>query len=397
MSEWRETTTEEVIAPQKGSLISGPFGSNISSKYFVNDGIPVIRGNNLSLDIGTKFIDRDFVFITQNKAEELNTWAIENDIIFTAAGTIGQIGIIKNTYYDKYIISNKQIRLRIDITKALPVYIYYWFASPQMVEKIISMDTGSTIPLINLSVVRQLPLLLPPLPEQCAIAEVLSSFDDKIDLLTRQNATLEALAQTYFRQWFVDCEPSTPLGKIFNFVNGFAFKGSTYELDGEYRIITIKNVQDGEIDPKGASFITEIPKGMNDKCKLSIGDVLISLTGNVGRVGIVTDSNLLLNQRVAKFQPNDDKLLPYFYFLFRQNDMKTYLESIAKGTAQQNLSPVETLKTLIAFEEELVCEYIKIADPLFKKIIANKCQIQTLQKLRDTLLPKLISGEVRVN
>jgi len=103
MSEWRETTAIEIIAPQKGSLISGPFGSNISSKYFVNDGIPVIRGNNLSLDIGLKFIDKDFVFITQNKAEELNTWAIENDIIFTAAGTIGQVGIIKNTYYNKYI------------------------------------------------------------------------------------------------------------------------------------------------------------------------------------------------------------------------------------------------------------------------------------------------------
>src|SRR5690554_5916695 len=106
-------TTDKIIKPGKGNLISGPFGSNIGSRFFVPKGIPVIRGNNLSTSQTVKFKDEGFAFITIEKANELKTWAIQNDIIFTAAGTLGQVGYISHTNkYKKYIISNKQIRLR---------------------------------------------------------------------------------------------------------------------------------------------------------------------------------------------------------------------------------------------------------------------------------------------
>jgi len=174
MSEWREHKLGSVVKIKK-DIISGPFGSNISRKFFVESGIPVIRGNNLSLSVGNKFSDDDFVFLTEEKAKDLGTWAEINDLVFTAAGTIGQVGLITgNLNYSRYIISNKQLRVRLDNSIADPYYGYYWFSNPSMREMIISCDTGSTIPLINLTVLRSLPIILPPLKEQKAIAEVLS-------------------------------------------------------------------------------------------------------------------------------------------------------------------------------------------------------------------------------
>ena len=203
MSEWKETvigllpndwdlkTVDEIKAPEKKSIISGPFGSNISAKYFVSNGIPVIRGNNLSLDLGIKFRDDGFVFITEEKAEELGTWARKDDIIFTAVGTIGQVGILKgNEKYEKYIISNKQLRIRIDKLIVEPMYAYYWLASPQMVETIKQRNTGSSVPLINLSVLKSLLIPLPPKEERLQITSILSSLDDKIDLLLEEQIKL---------------------------------------------------------------------------------------------------------------------------------------------------------------------------------------------------------------
>ena len=122
MSKIISTTLENICLQEKGAIISGPFGSNISSKYFVKFGIPVIRGNNLSLSYD-KFYDNDFVFVTKEKADELKCYAKKNDLIFTAAGTLGQVGIIPTeASYEEYVISNKQIRARIDTKKVDVLY-----------------------------------------------------------------------------------------------------------------------------------------------------------------------------------------------------------------------------------------------------------------------------------
>ena len=105
----------------KRPFISGPFGSNISSKFFVESGVPVIRGNNLKLGVSNRFNDVGFAYLTKDKADELNTYAEIDDIIFTAAGTIGQVGIIEqNNLFDRYIISNKQLRARLNKNLILP-------------------------------------------------------------------------------------------------------------------------------------------------------------------------------------------------------------------------------------------------------------------------------------
>jgi type I restriction enzyme S subunit len=206
--QWRWMTLGELAAPNCKAIVSGPFGSNIGSRFFVETGIPVIRGKNLTVGL-ERFIDDGFVYVTEDKARSLgNCEAISNDLIFTAAGTIGQVGIIPTTAkHEKYIISNKQLRARLNQNIIRPLYAFYWLASPEVVQYIIQHNTGSTIPLINLSVLRSIPVPVPPLDEQSKIEEYLRSLDDKISLNRKLNKTLEAIARALFQSWFVDFDP----------------------------------------------------------------------------------------------------------------------------------------------------------------------------------------------
>lgn len=181
MSDFNEQTLAEVALNEKGSIISGPFASNISSKFFVKQGIPVIRGNNLTINNKSKFIDSGFVYVSKEKAKELNCFAIQEDIIFTAAGTIGQVGIIgKNSRYQSYVISNKQMRVRLDKRKVNPDYVYYWLSSSWITKELINKNTGSTVPLINLSIIKSIKINLPKERYiQDNIANLLNNLDKK--------------------------------------------------------------------------------------------------------------------------------------------------------------------------------------------------------------------------
>ena len=185
-----------------------------------------------------------------------------------------------------------------------------------------------------------------------------------------------------------------PLFEIMNFDNGFPFQSKTYLEKGRYKIITIKNVTDGKIDTADSACIDVLPAKMKSCCKLKIGDVLLSLTGNVGRVGIVCESNLLLNQRVAKINPYNSSILPYLYFVFRQPVMKDQMILLARGTAQANLSPIETLKINIPFQEETAVALSSMLLPLFNQIVQNYKENNVLMELRDCLLPRLLNGQI---
>ena len=241
-------------------------------------------------------------------------------------------------------------------------------------------------------VVQNIEIDLPPLAAQKRIGSLLRSLDDKIELNNKINENLEQQAALLVERYIRSTGNTVPLSEIMCFDNGFAFQSKNYLPSGKYRIITIKNVQDGFIDSTGAAFIDSIPQNMKACCFLHTGDVLLSLTGNVGRVGIVCEKNLLLNQRVAKFMPFESDLLPFLYFFFRQSIMKSKLETIAKGTAQLNLSPIETLRQEIPYEKETAKACSQALNPLYRAIISNNQQNLTLKKLRDNLLPRLLSG-----
>lgn len=179
-----------------------------------------------------------------------------------------------------------------------------------------------------------------------------------------------------------------------SFLNGFAFKSEDYCEEGKYIVITIKNVQDGYFDLSSIERINALPERMAKYCRLKKGDVLMSLTGNVGRICIVSEEKCLLNQRVCKLESK----YPYFtYSFFKQEAVYQTLCNIAYGTAQLNLSPVLVGNTKIVLPpESLQRQYNNWVRPLF---MLKQEYIEETKKLiyqRDLLLPRLMSGKMEV-
>lgn len=191
MSKLIKTTLENICLNEKKSIISGPFGSNISSKFFISKGIPVIRGSNLSLSY-KKFIENEFAFISKEKADELNCYAYRKDIIFTIAGTIGQVGIIPDdSKFTEYVISNKQARVRINEKIVDNLYVYYWLSSPLIQDKLKNSNKGSTVPLLTLSEIKDIPIIYPIDNNlQKKISNFLEGLSKKIELNNKINDNL---------------------------------------------------------------------------------------------------------------------------------------------------------------------------------------------------------------
>ena len=405
MSEWKTYRLEELCTAKGSYGIGAPAVAYDANKYTylritdINDDGTLNRNGLMSVD--------------DEHAEDYILK--ENDIVFARTGN----STGRTYFYDgqdgELVYAGFLIKFSLDSEKVNPRILKYYTHSQPYYNWVRSFDTGGTRGNINAKVFGAMPITLPPRRQQDRIVEILKPLDDKIELNRRINANLEAQAQALFRSWFVDFEPfrdgpfvDSELGKIpqgwkvgtineiIQILSGFAFKSDAFTEAGPYRLITIKNVQDGSLNIDGAAYLSEIPDKMPQHCNLAIGDILLSLTGNVGRVCIVDRDGLLLNQRVAKLQPKDKRNTFFTYTLFRQNSFKQYLIQIAKGTAQLNLSPVETSDTKIVLpNQDILLQFGGIGQPLFDNIVSNCKEIINLSALRDTLLPKLMAGEIR--
>lgn len=386
MSEWKEFRFSDfVLINPKVTLPKGELIPFVEMKDLVDGRRFCTSEQERELSGGSRFADGDTLFARI-------TPCLENGKICQVQGLKGGVGLGSTEFY--------VFRAKPGVSHA--DFVYYlsrWQEVRDHAE--INLDGTSGRQRVPKEAFNDLLVTLPPLPEQRAIAAILSSLDDKIDLLHRQNATLEKMAETLFRQWFVEeVREEWETGKVSDLIkilSGFAFKSSIFVESGKYRLVTIKGVQDGYLELNNADSIEELPSRMPDFCKLQIGDILLSLTGNVGRCCLVDTSDLVLNQRVAKLHPVNERDRAYTYFLFRQPQIKLLLEEMGKGTAQSNLSPIETASMeLLIPDEERLNLFSDQATPWLKKMILNKKAIQKLAALRDSLLPKLMSGEVRI-
>jgi len=312
--------------------------------------------------------------------------------------------------------------------KTDPSFVYYLLRSPEVRSVAIKSMTGTSgRQRVENDVFDSIIMKIPPLPEQSAIAKILSDLDSKIELKHKMNKTLEEIGQAIFKHWFVDFEFPNEEGKpykssggemvyneelgenipkgwrigkikdLVNVLSGFAFSSSEFTQSGKYKLVTIKNVQDRYFNPETKDRLDALPPKVPSFCNLKTGDILLSLTGNVGRICLVVGKNYLLNQRVAKLEPVDSHDYAFSYFLFLQESIFSILQSIASGTAQQNLSPVQTKEIKIVIPpRKLLNDFGNLTNTMIQKINNNNSQIQTLSQIRDALLPKLMSGKIRV-
>ena len=327
--------------------------------------------------------------------------------------TIGRSGNIGTPYiYDKCWAHNTVLYID-DFKGNYPLYLFYLLKTLP----ISSFSGGSAVPTLNRNHIH--PLIIKHTSNiqlQKKIASILKSLDDKIQNNKKINENLEQQAQALFKSWFVDFEPFRDqpfveselgmipegwrvgvLNELVYFINGYPFKSESFVSKGRYKVITIKSVQDGNLSTNNTSYIDELPLNLKKECILSLGDILLSLTGNVGRCCLVDENNLLLNQRVAKIVPTQISSNSYVYAYFRRMDTQQSLISIARGTAQANLSPIETgnLKVIIP-PKQIIDNYSTIVSKLLLNIIELKLENSKLSHLRDILLPRLMSGELSV-
>ncbi len=194
----------ELQAPKRWALNCGPFGSKLVQKDYVESGVPVIRGGNLSSD--SRFDLKEFVFVSEEKADDLlPNNAHPGDLVFTQRGTLGQVGIIPEaSSFPRYVISQSQMKLTVDRQKADPFFIYYVFKAPETVQRIHNQAFSSGVPHINLEILRSFEIDLPELPAQRRIASILSAYDDLTENNTRRIKILEDMAQMLYREWFVN-------------------------------------------------------------------------------------------------------------------------------------------------------------------------------------------------
>ena len=308
----------------------------------------------------------------------------EKDIIYSTVRPIQRhYGFIVNPPKNLVVSTGFSV-IETNQDKAEPKFIYYLLTSNEIVETLDVIADGSTsaYPSLKPSDIENLEFFLPPLLEQKAIASVLSSLDDKIDLLHRQNKTLETMAETLFRQWFVPARTSElhaggeegKLGEIIGISSGKGLKKKEYVKNGPYPVLGAN----GEI-------------GRTDKCLF--GEKLI-FTGRVGTLGkiFISTGKVWLSDNTLIIKPKED----YFYFVyFLLKNVK--LEEYNVGSTQPLIrqSDIKGIEILLPKKEQLY-NFEAEADLFFKKIQNNQLQIRILKQLRDALLPNLMSGEVRM-
>lgn len=342
------------------------------------------------------------LYITDKEKEK---YSLRNgDLIFarrslTAEGA-GKCSLVYNVS-DDIVFESSIIRARPDKNKASSQFLFYFFSSPYGKYLIGTILRQVAVAGITGSDLMKLEFMLPPLAEQKAIAAVLSSLDDKIDLLHRQNATLERMAETLFRQWFIEeaeegweektlgdvveiCGGSTPSTKEPDFWNGNIFWTSPRDLADLKSPFLFSTER--KISEKG---LAKISSGLLPK-----GTLLLSSRAPIGYLAI-SEIEVAINQGYIAIL-NNDTIPNYFMFLWCKYNMEE-IKAAGNGSVFQEIS--KSVFRTLSFTcppLDLVKKFCHMIEPLFQKICFNQQQIRTLEKLRDTLLPKLMSGEVRV-
>jgi type I restriction enzyme, S subunit len=438
MSKFSEVMLSDLAAQERRAIISGPFGSDIGTEFFQPSGVPVIRGNNLTTDF-RKFVDQGFVFVTAEKADTLNAYAQRKDIVLTAAGTIGQVGIIpEDSLHEKYVISNKQLRIRIDPSKANPYYVYYWLASPWILKTIIGRNTGSTVPLINLGTLRGIPVRIPKeRSTQDRIANFISTIDDKIALNHRINAELEAMAKLLYDYWYVqfdfpisaaqaatlgkpglegqpyrssggkmthhpDLKREIPVGWKAGHVSELCFLNhrtwGNKDHPNTVTYLDLANAKDGEI--LGVQHFEWDDAPSRARRILTPGDTLIGTVRPGNRsFAMVPESDGVLTGSTgfAVLSPKSKAYREFNYLSLTSEANIKRLTTVASGAAYPAVNPEVVAAHHIAIPAPALVErFHATVAPSFELIEQHAKQNQELAALRDWLLPMLMNGQVTV-
>ncbi|MCX6842660.1 MAG: restriction endonuclease subunit S [candidate division WOR-3 bacterium] len=395
------------IALGEGGLVDGPFGSNLPASLYTADGVPVVRGSNLSLG-NRRFVDDEFVFVSAETAVRLaRSVCVPDDIVFTKKGTLGQTGIVpRRCRHRKFLLSSNQMKLTVNRQLADPLFVYYYVTAPTARAKLIRDAEATGVPKTNVAYLRQFPILLPLLAEQEAIARILGALDDKIELNRKMNETLEQMARAIFKSWFVDFESfrdkgtvESELGRIpkgwrvgrvdedFNLTMGQSPPGETYNESGEGIPFYQGRTDFGFRFPTVRVFCTA-PTRM-----AKAGDTLVSVRAPVGSVNMAS-GECAVGRGVAAVRHKSGSRSYTYYFMRSLEPEFARFEAEGTVFGSINKDDFHAIER-VAPPSAVVEAFERTLCPFDQRIGSNEAESGTLAAIRDALLPKLMIGELQ--
>jgi type I restriction enzyme S subunit len=392
MIDWKEYLFEELLVD---SSIS--YGIVQPGSHSETDSIPVIRVNN----INNGYISTNDILKVEKTIEEKysRTRLRGGELLITVVGSVGECAIVPSELAGWNVaraVSVARISDAFDLR-----FIKYCFKIDDVIFQMYGNTNDTVQPTLNLSSLKKIKFLLPPLPEQRAIASVLSSLDDKIDLLHHQNKTLESMAETLFRQWFVEeADEGWEEDSLLKYIE--LIGGGTPKTDNPlYWNGAIPWLAGGDIASNHKSFIYTAEKtitefGLNNSSAklLPKYSTIISARGTVGKYCMLSEP-MAFSQSNYGVLPKIDNCFFFTYLLI--NHVVEELQTSAYGSVFDTIT-TNTFRDIkiIMPTARLIKEFENTISPYFNKMLYNKGQIRTLESLRNTLLSKLMSGEVKV-
>ena len=433
-SEWSRLTIGQLVESGEAVVQTGPFGSQLHSYDYVDKGVPVVPTEAIGRG---RITDIEVPRITPEKARDLQRHRLrEGDILFARRGAqaTGLSAIVDARYTDG-ICGTGALLLRTDSQRILPDFLAHFLASDVSYSWLRTHAVGAVMPNINTDIIKALPVLIPPMSTQREIAEFLSAVETRITLLRETNATLEAIAQALFKSWFVDFDPVrakcdgrapdgmdeataalfpdsfedselgevprgweiSTLGECTAYLNrGISPK---YVEEGGIVVLNQKCIRDFSVDP-GKARRHDTSQRKVDGRELQPGDVLVNSTGvgTLGRVAQIVELEepSIVDSHVTVVRANDR--LTWNFLGLALMRMQPQIEQFGEGTTGQTelsrgkLAGVKVVvpptSVLGRFDEAVI--------PLRMRVAANRAQARSLAALRDTLLPRLISGQLRL-
>ena len=381
------------IADLIDEIAMGPFGSNIKVSCFVDSGVPVLNGSNLE---GFSLSEKTFRYVTREKADSLNKAnAHRGDIVITHRGTLGQIVFIpQDSKYDRYVISQSQFRVRCN-DKVLPEYLVYYFHTPTGQHKLLSNASQVGVPALARpsSTFQQIEVVLPELSIQKRVVEIISTIQKKIVNNQEQNDNLADLLQTIYQERFGNDILAVNQGVLSDICSYSRDKVAVSELNVSTYFST-ENMLSGKA---GSTEATSLPT-TSQTTACHKGDTLISNIRPYFKKIVYCEGNCGCSTDVLCFTPSQPRYSTYLFSTLYADKFFVFMVAGSKGTKMPrgDKQQIMTYPVVLPSEEELA-RFNTIASPLLEQIYSNRAENKRLSILRDTLLPKLMSGEIDVS
>jgi type I restriction enzyme S subunit len=408
------------LCVKEGGIQTGPFGSQLHNRDYVDQGTPIITVEHLGEN---RILHENLPKVSENDRRRLVRYSLrEGDIVFSRVGSVDRRAIVKKSE-DGWLFSGRCLRVRVNKDVVDPSFLSYYFGFDQFRERIRGYAVGATMPSLNTKLLSEMNVIFPPMNEQVAIARILSVLDAKIELIEQMNKTLEAIGKAIFKHWFIDFEFPNEEGTPYKSSGGEMAHneelgreipkgwevGTVQDLSelnpetwsentapNEIKYVDLSNTKWGKIEQTQRYLWKDAPS--RAQRVLRPGDTIIGTVrpGN-GSFSLVGEEGLTGSTGFAVLRPRKEIYEKFVYMISTSAENIERLSHLADGAAYPAVRPDVVLATQTVLPPGSLMErFASVANPIMTKMSYNDKESSILAALRDGLLPKLMSGKIRV-